>query len=36
MYEAEDQAQAMAEAGAAGYLSKSGSSDSLLAAIREK
>ncbi|MEE4364551.1 MAG: response regulator [Desulfotignum sp.] len=36
MYEAEDQAQAMAEAGAAGYLSKSGNSDSLLAAIREK
>jgi signal transduction histidine kinase len=36
MYEADDQAQAMAEAGAAGYLSKSGSSDSLLAAIREK
>ena len=36
MYEAEDQAQAMTEAGAAGYLSKSGSSDSLLAAIREK
>ncbi|HKJ99069.1 MAG TPA: response regulator [Desulfotignum sp.] len=36
MYEAEDQAQAMAEAGAAGYLSKSGSSDSLLTAIREK
>ena len=36
MYEAEDQAQAMAEAGAEGYLSKSGSSYSLLAAIREK
>ncbi len=34
MYEAEDQAHAMTEAGATGYLSKSGNSESLLAAIR--
>ncbi len=34
MFEAEDQAHAMSEAGATGYLSKSGNSESLLAAIR--
>ncbi len=36
MYEAEDQAHAMTEAGAAGYLCKSGNSESLLEAIREE
>lgn len=34
MYDTEDQGHAMAEAGAAGYLSKSGNSDALIAAIR--